>query len=163
VLSRQENRCVLTYVWYMSHSKDLILLFGVSETVLRNLTAYHMTRLIWGASHVPAKCLPLIQSGGSNISLDLSSPPRSFVFYPDDGPPWIDTWGGGAALLSLTKLHCQPNLGYPLSLPPFSSFWVDVENSGNPVASNDLSTPYDSLPWSREMPQLAVVDKTLMT
>jgi hypothetical protein len=26
VLSRQENRCVLTYLWYMSHSKDLISL-----------------------------------------------------------------------------------------------------------------------------------------
>jgi hypothetical protein len=31
------------------------------------------------------------------------------------------------------------------------------------VAPNDLSTPYDLLPWSREMPQLAVVNKTLMT
>jgi hypothetical protein len=55
VLSRQENRCVLIYLWYMSHSTDLILLFGVLEMVLRNLTAYQMMRLRWGASQVPAK------------------------------------------------------------------------------------------------------------
>jgi hypothetical protein len=29
VLSRKENRCVLTYLWNMSHSNDLILLLGV--------------------------------------------------------------------------------------------------------------------------------------
>jgi hypothetical protein len=29
VLSSQDYRCVLTYPWYMSYSKDLILLFGV--------------------------------------------------------------------------------------------------------------------------------------
>jgi hypothetical protein len=39
----------------MSHSKYLILLFSVLETVLRNLTAYQMMRLRWGASQVPAK------------------------------------------------------------------------------------------------------------
>jgi hypothetical protein len=31
--------------------------------------------------------LPLIQSGGSHLSLDLSSPPRYFIFYPDYGTP----------------------------------------------------------------------------
>jgi hypothetical protein len=55
VLSRQENRCVLTYLWYMMYSKYLILLLGVFVTVLRNLTAYQMMRLILGASQVPAK------------------------------------------------------------------------------------------------------------
>jgi hypothetical protein len=29
MLSRLENRCVLTYLWHMSHSKDLILLLVV--------------------------------------------------------------------------------------------------------------------------------------
>jgi hypothetical protein len=56
VLSRQENRCVLTYLWYMRYSKYLILLVGVFGTGLRKLTAYQMMRLIWGASQVPAKC-----------------------------------------------------------------------------------------------------------
>jgi hypothetical protein len=59
VLSRQENRCVLTYLWYTNHSKDLILIFGVLETVLRNLIDYQMIRLIWVASQVPAKRVEL--------------------------------------------------------------------------------------------------------
>jgi hypothetical protein len=46
------------------------LAFWCFGTVLRNLTAYQMIRLRWGASG-----LPLIQYGGSNISLDLSSLP----------------------------------------------------------------------------------------
>jgi hypothetical protein len=56
VLSRQENRCALTYLWYIRYSKDLILLLGVFGTVLRNLTAYQMMRLRWGSSQVPARC-----------------------------------------------------------------------------------------------------------
>jgi hypothetical protein len=31
VLYRQENRCFLIYLWDMSHSKDLISIFGVLE------------------------------------------------------------------------------------------------------------------------------------
>jgi hypothetical protein len=58
---------------------------------------------------------------------------------------------------------CQPYLGYPFYLPPFSSFWVEVENSGKPVAPKDLSTPYDILPQSWEMPQPSVINKTVMT
>jgi hypothetical protein len=55
VLSRQENRCVLTYIWYMRYLKDLILLLGVFVTVPRDLTAYQMMRLGWVAPQVPAK------------------------------------------------------------------------------------------------------------
>jgi hypothetical protein len=55
VLSRQENRCFLTYLWYMSYSKDLISLLGIFVTVSRDLIAYQMTRLRWGAPQVPAK------------------------------------------------------------------------------------------------------------
>jgi hypothetical protein len=55
VLSRQENRCVLTYIWYMSYSKDLILFLVVFVTVPGDLTAYQMMRLGWGAPQVPVK------------------------------------------------------------------------------------------------------------
>jgi hypothetical protein len=55
VLSRQENRCVITYIWYMRYSKYLIFLLGVFGTVLRNLTAYQTMRLRWGASQVSTK------------------------------------------------------------------------------------------------------------
>jgi hypothetical protein len=55
VLSRQENRCVLTYIRYMINSKYLILLLGVFVTVPRDLTSYQMMRLRWGAPRVPAK------------------------------------------------------------------------------------------------------------
>jgi hypothetical protein len=55
VLSRQENRYALTYLWYMVYSKDLILLLGVFGTVPRDLTAYQMMMLRWGAPQVPAK------------------------------------------------------------------------------------------------------------
>jgi hypothetical protein len=71
VLSRKENRCVLTYLWYTSHSTDLISLFMCFGKVLRNLTAYQMMRLRWGASQVPAKraeqALPL-----SNLVAQIS-------------------------------------------------------------------------------------------
>jgi hypothetical protein len=49
VLSGQENRCVLTYLWYMFYSKDLISTLGFG-TVLRNLSPYQMMRPEWGAS-----------------------------------------------------------------------------------------------------------------
>jgi hypothetical protein len=39
----------------MRYSNDLILLLGVFVTVPRDLTAYHMMRLRWGAPQVPAK------------------------------------------------------------------------------------------------------------
>jgi hypothetical protein len=84
--------------YYLSLEYDSLKRFDLASccfgTVLRNLTAYQTMRLRWGASQVPTKTrgtgLPLIHSGGSNISLDLSSPPRSFVFYPDYEPPWVD-------------------------------------------------------------------------
>jgi hypothetical protein len=96
VLSRQENRCVLTYLWYMCYSKDLISLLGVG-TVLRNLTAYQMIRLRWGASQVPGTAqnrpspYPIC---GVMSSLGASNLPISFVFYPDYDPPWVYNRGG---------------------------------------------------------------------
>jgi hypothetical protein len=140
------------------------LAFWCFEMVPSNPTSYNMITLRWGALQVPANArnrsspYPI---WGLKYLIGSSSLPQSFIFYPDYGPPWVDTWGGSVALLFLPKLHCQPNLGYPSS-PPLSSFWVEVKNSGKPVAVNDLSTPYNLLPWSREMPQLAVVNKTLI-
>jgi hypothetical protein len=111
MLSRQENRCVLTF--------EVLTRFDLASccfgTVLRDLTAYKIMILRWGASQVPAKTceggLLLPQSGGSSLSLVLSCPPRSFIIYPD------------------SKLHCQPKIGYLFSLPPLSSFWVNFIRS----------------------------------
>jgi hypothetical protein len=130
-------------------------------TLLRHLTAYQIIRLRWGASQVPLSARnmsPPYPIWGLKSLIGPFQPPQIFLLLSILHPSWVDTWGGGqigsSPLLFLPKLHCQPNLGYPFSLPPFYSFWV---------APNDLSTPYDLLPWSREMPQLAVVNKTLMT
>jgi hypothetical protein len=98
VLSRQENRCVLTYLWYMSHSKDLISLFGVLERCSET-SAYQMIRLRWSASQVPVnvrnRSSPYPIWGLRSLIGPSSPPPRSFVFYPDYGPPWVDTYLGG--------------------------------------------------------------------
>jgi hypothetical protein len=149
------------------------LAFWCFGMVLRNLTAYQMIRLRWDASQVPVNA----QNRYSPYPIwgikYIIGPHISSSIQTND-PPWVYTWGGGGgwvALLFLPKLHCQPNFGFPSSHyppppPPFffssSSFWVEVKNSSKPVAPNDLSTPYDILPWSQEMPKLAVVNKTLM-
>jgi hypothetical protein len=90
--------CVLTYIWYMMYSKDLILLLGVFVTVPRDLTAYQMMRLRWGAPQVPAKsaeqAFSLLNMGAQVSHWTFPAPPRSFVFYIDFGPPWVDTCGG---------------------------------------------------------------------
>jgi hypothetical protein len=125
VLSRQEIRCVLTYLWYMSHSKDFMA-FWCFWTVLRNLTAYQMIGLRWGASQVPVNArnrsshYPI---WGLKSLIGPSSLPRSFVLYPDYEPPGQTPggWIGSSPLLFLPKFHCQPNLGYPSS-PPFLLF-----------------------------------------
>jgi hypothetical protein len=87
---------------------------------------------------------------GAQVSHCTFQPPQIFRLLSILRTP-LGRYGGGGyvALLLLQKLHCQPNRGYPSSLPPFSSFWVEVENSSKPVAPNDISTPYDLLPWSR--------------
>jgi hypothetical protein len=127
----------------------------VSGTLLRNPTAYQMIRLRWGASQVPVNARnmpsPYPLWGLKSLIGPYSLPYISSSFQTTD-PTWVDTWGGGGvALLHLPKLHCQPNLDHTSSLPPFSSFWVEVENYGKPVAPNDLSTPYFCLPWSSRL------------
>jgi hypothetical protein len=88
VLSRKENRCVLTYLWHMCYSKYLIYLLDVG-TILRKLTAYQLIMLRWGASQVPAtawnKPSPYPIWGFGSF-LGASSLPIYFVFYPDYGP-----------------------------------------------------------------------------
>jgi hypothetical protein len=74
------------------------LAFVCVGTVLRNLTAYHTIRLRWCATQVPAngrnRSSPY-KIWGIKSPIGPSSPPRSFVFYPDYGPLWVDTRGGG--------------------------------------------------------------------
>jgi hypothetical protein len=153
VLSRQENRCVLPYLWYMRYSKDLILLLGVFVMVPRDLTAYQMMRLRWGAPQIPAKSADQAFSLLNLGAHELYRPPKSFVFYIDFGPPWVYACGGqiGSSSFLVKVALSALNRLYFLSLP-FSSFWVEVKNSGKPVAPNNLSTSYDLLFWSREMP-----------
>jgi hypothetical protein len=87
------NICVLTYLWYMCYSKDLISLLSVG-TMLIDLTAYQMIRPRWGASQVSASAWnspPLTQSGGSGLPLEPpASPNISFCIQPMTPPPeWI--------------------------------------------------------------------------
>jgi hypothetical protein len=88
VLVTQEDRFVLTYLWYMLYSKDLISPLGV-KTVLRNLTIYQMIRPKWGSSQIPATArnIPsLYPIWGLRSSLGASSLPRSFILYPTYEP-----------------------------------------------------------------------------
>jgi hypothetical protein len=98
VLSRQENRCVLTYLWYMRYSKDLILLLGVFGTVPRDLTAYQMMRLRWGAPQVPAKraeqAFSLLNMGAHVSHWTFPAPPKIFRLLYILRTPWVDTCGG---------------------------------------------------------------------
>jgi hypothetical protein len=163
VLSRQENRCVLTYLWCMCHSNDLISLLGVG-TVPRNLIAYQMIRLRWGASQVTATArnMPVpYPIWGLRSSLGASSLSRSYLLsrlwtplgrYPGGGRI------GGSPAPAKVVLSALFRLSF-LS-PPLFFLLVEVENPCKPVAPNDLSTPrtiFDTCP--REMPQLVVSTK----
>jgi hypothetical protein len=127
--------------------------FSFFGNVHRNLTDYQMIRLKWGASQVPVSARSRHSTysiWGLRSYLGASCLPRYFIFYPDYDPPgWMP---GGGSSSTLAKVVLSALFGLYLLSPPFSSFWVEVENSGKPVALNDLSTPYDRLPRSREMP-----------
>jgi hypothetical protein len=98
----------------MIYSKDLILLLGVFEPVLRNLTAYQMMRLRWGSSQVPARradqafSLPNLGSQLSHWTFPAPKYCLSSIQTLDPLGKQIPAGGGYVALLSLSKLHCQP-------------------------------------------------------
>jgi hypothetical protein len=116
---------------YLSLVHELLKIFDLASwcfgTVPRNLTSYQMMMLRWGISQVPAKraeqAFPLSNLGAqiSHWAFIAPPPPRSFVFYPDYGPPWVDTSGGLDRLLSSPRQSCNVSLNKAiLSLsPPF--------------------------------------------
>jgi hypothetical protein len=66
------------------------LTFWCFGTVLRNLTAYQMIRIRWGASQVPVNARSRSSPypiWGLKSFIGSSSLPLSFIFYPDYGPP----------------------------------------------------------------------------
>jgi hypothetical protein len=86
---------------YLSLVHELLQIFNLAfwcfGTVLRNLTAYQMIRLRWGASQVDVNARNRVSPypiWGLKSLIGPSILPRSFIFYPDYGPPWVDTWGG---------------------------------------------------------------------
>jgi hypothetical protein len=96
VLSRQESRCVLTYLWYMSYSKDLISLFVAWECAKKPHSLSDdnaKTGCTISTCKRTEQAFP-ISNLGLKSSFGASSLPIYFVFYPDYGPPWVGTWGG---------------------------------------------------------------------
>jgi hypothetical protein len=97
------------------------LAFWCFGTVLRNLTAYQMIRLRWGASQVPVNAQSRSSPypiWGLKCLVGPFQPPQIFLLLSRLRTPLGRYLGGGVALLFLPKLHCQPNVGYPFSLPP---------------------------------------------
>jgi hypothetical protein len=89
VLSRQENRCVLTYLWYMCYSKDLISLIGVWDCAQKpHSLSNDQAKMgcITSTCNRAEQAFPL-SNLGAQVFLGASSLPRSFVFYPDYRPP----------------------------------------------------------------------------
>jgi hypothetical protein len=96
---------------YLSLVHELLqrfdLAFWCFGTVLIHLIAYQMIMLRWGASQVPVNArnrsspYPI---WGLKYLIGPFSLPRSFVFYPDYGPPWLDTWVGVGSSPLLAKV-----------------------------------------------------------
>jgi hypothetical protein len=66
--------------------------------LLINLTAYNMISLRWVASEVTVTLRNMSSPypiWGLKSLIGPSSLHRSFVFYLDYNPPWVDIWGGG--------------------------------------------------------------------
>jgi hypothetical protein len=74
VLSRKENRCVLTHPWYMCHSKYLILLLGVLVFWNGAQKPHSLSDDEANMGYITGTCKtrgtgrPLIQSGGSSLT-----------------------------------------------------------------------------------------------
>jgi hypothetical protein len=138
----QARKQMCSYLSLVHESlKRFDLAFWCFETVLRNLTAYQMMRLRWGASQVPVNA----RNRSSHYPIwgikSLIGPfptPQIFRLLSRLRTPLGRYLGGGGyvALLFLPKLHWQPNLGYPFPPPFFLLFGL---RSRTPASRSERS------------------------